>query len=144
MIKQIMEAVSIPVMAKVRIGHVVEAQILQAVGVDYIDVSSSSYSSSSHVLPLLYLPSYGAGIMCHHPINLIKSIPHDNHFLTTITRLNNTCSRGCSLTSLSQESEVLTPADDQHHIGKHAFKVPFVCGCKNLGEALRRISEGAA
>jgi pyridoxal 5'-phosphate synthase pdxS subunit len=43
-----------------------------------------------------------------------------------------------------QESEVLTPADDQHHIGKHAFKVPFVCGCKNLGEALRRISEGAA
>lgn len=43
-----------------------------------------------------------------------------------------------------QESEVLTMADDQHHIGKHAFKVPFVCGCKNLGEALRRISEGAA
>jgi len=79
MIKQIMESVSIPVMAKVRIGHVVEAQILQSVGVDYID-----------------------------------------------------------------ESEVLTPADDQHHIGKHAFKVPFVCGCKNLGEALRRISEGAA
>lgn len=79
MIKEIMEAVSIPVMAKVRIGHIVEAQILQAVGVDYID-----------------------------------------------------------------ESEVLTPADDQHHIGKHAFKVPFVCGCKNLGEALRRISEGAA
>ncbi|RSH82799.1 Pyridoxal 5'-phosphate synthase subunit snz1 [Saitozyma podzolica] len=79
MIKQIMDAVSIPVMAKVRIGHTVEAQILQSVGVDYID-----------------------------------------------------------------ESEVLTMADDQHHIGKHAFKVPFVCGCKNLGEALRRISEGAA
>nr|XP_018266724.1 pyridoxine biosynthesis protein PDX1 [Kwoniella dejecticola CBS 10117]OBR88882.1 pyridoxine biosynthesis protein PDX1 [Kwoniella dejecticola CBS 10117] len=79
MIKEIIEAVSIPVMAKVRIGHFVEAQILQAVGVDYID-----------------------------------------------------------------ESEVLTMADDQHHIGKHAFKVPFVCGCKNLGEALRRISEGAA
>ncbi|CAD6574368.1 MAG: Pyridoxal 5'-phosphate synthase subunit snz1 [Tremellales sp. Tagirdzhanova-0007] len=79
MIKQIMEAVSIPVMAKVRIGHIVEAQILQSIGVDYID-----------------------------------------------------------------ESEVLTPADDQHHIGKHAYKVPFVCGCKNLGEALRRISEGAA
>jgi pyridoxal 5'-phosphate synthase pdxS subunit len=79
MIKEIMAAVSIPVMAKVRIGHMVEAQILQAVGVDYID-----------------------------------------------------------------ESEVLTMADDTHHIGKHVFKVPFVCGCKNLGEALRRISEGAA
>ncbi|EJT46359.1 hypothetical protein A1Q1_05006 [Trichosporon asahii var. asahii CBS 2479] len=79
MIKEIIDAVSIPVMAKCRIGHSVEAQILQAVGVDYID-----------------------------------------------------------------ESEVLTMADDQHHIGKHAFKVPFVCGCKNLGEALRRISEGAA
>lgn len=79
MIKEIIEAVSIPVMAKCRIGHTVEAQILQAVGVDYID-----------------------------------------------------------------ESEVLTMADDQHHIGKHNFKVPFVCGCKNLGEALRRISEGAA
>ncbi|BEJ17796.1 hypothetical protein CspHIS471_0700640 [Cutaneotrichosporon sp. HIS471] len=79
MIKEIIEAVSIPVMAKCRIGHTVEAQILQAVGVDYID-----------------------------------------------------------------ESEVLTMADDKHHIGKHAFKVPFVCGCKNLGEALRRISEGAA
>jgi len=79
MIKEIMNAVTIPVMAKVRIGHMVEAQILQAVGVDYID-----------------------------------------------------------------ESEVLTPADDQHHILKHTFKVPFVCGAKSLGEALRRISEGAA
>ncbi|KDQ60650.1 hypothetical protein JAAARDRAFT_31620 [Jaapia argillacea MUCL 33604] len=79
MIKKIVHAVTIPVMAKVRIGHFVEAQILQAVGVDYID-----------------------------------------------------------------ESEVLTPADEQHHINKHAFKVPFVCGCRNLGEALRRISEGAA
>lgn len=79
MIKEIIEAVSIPVMAKCRIGHIVEAQILQAVNVDYID-----------------------------------------------------------------ESEVLTPADNHHHINKHNFKVPFVCGCKNLGEALRRISEGAA
>ncbi|KAJ6500481.1 vitamin B6 biosynthesis protein [Mycena sanguinolenta] len=79
MIKQIIEAVTIPVMAKVRIGHFVEAQILQAIGVDYID-----------------------------------------------------------------ESEVLTPADDEHHINKHNFKVPFVCGARNLGEALRRISEGAA
>ncbi|PWN46692.1 putative pyridoxine biosynthesis protein PDX1 [Violaceomyces palustris] len=79
MIQEIMEAVTIPVMAKVRIGHIVEAQILQAIGVDYID-----------------------------------------------------------------ESEVLTPADNAHHINKHNFKVPFVCGCKNLGEALRRISEGAA
>jgi pyridoxal 5'-phosphate synthase pdxS subunit len=75
----IMEAVSIPVMAKARIGHFVEAQILEAIGVDYID-----------------------------------------------------------------ESEVLTPADEQHHINKHEFKVPFVCGCRNLGEALRRIGEGAA
>ncbi|KAJ7273221.1 SOR/SNZ family-domain-containing protein [Mycena rebaudengoi] len=79
MIKQICDAVTIPVMAKVRIGHFVEAQILQAIGVDYID-----------------------------------------------------------------ESEVLTPADDEHHINKHSFKVPFVCGARNLGEALRRISEGAA
>ena len=79
LIKEIMEAVSIPVMAKVRIGHFVEAQILESLGVDYID-----------------------------------------------------------------ESEVLTPADEEHHINKHNFKVPFVCGCRNLGEALRRIGEGAA
>ncbi|KAJ9063468.1 Pyridoxal 5'-phosphate synthase subunit snz1, variant 2 [Entomophthora muscae] len=79
MIKKIKEAVTIPVMAKARIGHFVEAQILQAIGVDYID-----------------------------------------------------------------ESEVLTPADEDHHIHKHEFKVPFVCGAKDLGEALRRISEGAA
>ena len=79
MIVGIMDAVSIPVMAKARIGHFVEAQILEALGVDYID-----------------------------------------------------------------ESEVLTPADELNHIDKHAFKVPFVCGSRNLGEALRRISEGAA
>ena len=79
LIKAIMNTVSIPVMAKVRIGHFVEAQILQALGVDFID-----------------------------------------------------------------ESEVLTPADDQNHIDKNQFNVPFVCGCTNLGEALRRIGEGAA
>jgi len=79
LIVQIMDAVSIPVMAKCRIGHFVEAQVLEALGVDYID-----------------------------------------------------------------ESEVLTPADESHHIHKHPFKVPFVCGCRNLGEALRRIGEGAA
>ena len=79
LILKIMEAVSIPVMAKCRIGHFVEAQVLEAIGVDYID-----------------------------------------------------------------ESEVLTPADEAHHINKHEFKVPFVCGCRNLGEALRRIGEGAA
>jgi pyridoxal 5'-phosphate synthase pdxS subunit len=79
LILQIMDTVTIPVMAKVRIGHFVEAQILEAIGVDYID-----------------------------------------------------------------ESEVLTPADEAHHINKHPFKVPFVCGCRNLGEALRRIGEGAA
>jgi len=78
-IHEIMEAVSIPVMAKCRIGHFVEAQILEQLGVDYID-----------------------------------------------------------------ESEVLTPADEAHHVDKHAFKVPFVCGARNLGEALRRIAEGAA
>ena len=78
-IKSIMEVVTIPVMAKVRIGHFVEAQILDHLGVDYID-----------------------------------------------------------------ESEVLTPADEQYHIDKHSFKVPFVCGARNLGEALRRIGEGAA
>jgi pyridoxal 5'-phosphate synthase pdxS subunit len=79
LIEQIMEAVSIPVMAKARIGHFVEAQILEAMGVDYVD-----------------------------------------------------------------ESEVLTPADEAHHIDKHAFKIPFVCGARDLGEALRRIGEGAA
>jgi len=79
LILKIMDAVTIPVMAKVRIGHFVEAQILEALGVDYID-----------------------------------------------------------------ESEVLTPADEEHHINKHDFRIPFVCGCRNLGEALRRIGEGAA
>lgn len=79
MIKAIKAAVTIPVMAKSRIGHFVEAQILEALGIDYID-----------------------------------------------------------------ESEVLTPADDIHHTNKHNFKVPFVCGCRDLGEALRRIAEGAA
>merc|ERR1719231_44878 len=78
MIKEIMAAVSIPVMAKVRIGHFVEAQILQEIGVDYVD-----------------------------------------------------------------ESEVLTIADEENHINKTKFKTPFVCGCRNLGEALRRIGEGA-
>jgi pyridoxal 5'-phosphate synthase pdxS subunit len=79
LITEIMNSVSIPVMAKVRIGHFVEAQILEALEVDYID-----------------------------------------------------------------ESEVLTPADEAHHINKHQFKTPFICGCRNLGEALRRIGEGAA
>ncbi len=78
-IEQVMKTVSIPVMAKCRIGHFAEAQLLQEMGVDYID-----------------------------------------------------------------ESEVLTPADEEHHINKHKFKVPFVCGARNLGEALRRIGEGAA
>lgn len=79
MIIGIMDAVTIPVMAKARIGHFVEAQVLEALGIDYID-----------------------------------------------------------------ESEVLTPADEVNHVNKHPFKVPFVCGCRNLGEALRRIAEGAA
>ncbi|OUV24639.1 MAG: pyridoxal 5'-phosphate synthase lyase subunit PdxS, partial [bacterium TMED88] len=79
MIEGIQRSVSIPVMAKVRIGHISEARVLEAMGVDFID-----------------------------------------------------------------ESEVLTPADDEHHIDKHAFKSPFVCGARNLGEALRRIGEGAA
>lgn len=79
LILRIKESVTIPVMAKARIGHIVEAQILEALGIDYVD-----------------------------------------------------------------ESEVLTPADEQFHIDKHQFKIPFVCGCRNLGEALRRIGEGAA
>ncbi|MDD4923479.1 MAG: pyridoxal 5'-phosphate synthase lyase subunit PdxS, partial [Dehalococcoidales bacterium] len=78
-IENIMKSVSIPVMAKCRIGHFVEARVLEAIGIDFID-----------------------------------------------------------------ESEVLTPADEAHHVWKHDFKVPFVCGCRNLGEALRRIGEGAA
>src|SRR5207253_10840839 len=79
LVSGIIDAVTIPVMAKCRIGHFVEAQVLESLGVDYID-----------------------------------------------------------------ESEVLTPADEEHHINKHPFKVPFVCGCRDLGEALRRIAEGAA
>jgi pyridoxal 5'-phosphate synthase pdxS subunit len=79
LVRSIMDAVTIPVMAKARIGHFVEAQVLEALGVDYID-----------------------------------------------------------------ESEVLTPADEAHHINKHSFKVPFVCGCRDLGEALRRVTEGTA
>ena len=79
MVKEIIEAVTIPVMAKCRIGHFVEARVLEAIGVDYVD-----------------------------------------------------------------ESEVLTPADEEHHVWKHDFTVPFVCGCRDLGEALRRIGEGAA
>src|SRR5436305_13763039 len=79
MIKEIMQAVTIPIMAKCRIGHIVEAQILQAIGADFVD-----------------------------------------------------------------ESEVLTPADEENHVNKFAFRVPFVCGCRDLGEALRRIGEGAA
>jgi len=79
LIREIMAAVTIPVMAKARIGHLVEAQVLESLGVDYVD-----------------------------------------------------------------ESEVLTPADEQHHIDKWSFKVPFVCGARDLGEALRRIGEGAA
>src|SRR5215203_468468 len=79
LIERIMGSVSIPVMAKARIGHFVEAQILESLGADYVD-----------------------------------------------------------------ESEVLTPADEEHHINKHEFKIPFVCGAKDLGEALRRIGEGAA
>lgn len=79
MIESIMDAVTIPVMAKARIGHIAEARILEAIGVDYID-----------------------------------------------------------------ESEVLTPADDNYHVNKNEYKVPFVCGCRNLGEALRRIGEGAS
>jgi pyridoxal 5'-phosphate synthase pdxS subunit len=79
MIEEIQKAVSIPVMAKCRIGHFAEAQVVEALGVDFID-----------------------------------------------------------------ESEVLTPADEENHVDKHAFKVPFVCGCRNLGEALRRVAEGAA
>ena len=79
MIEEIQRSVSIPVMAKVRIGHIAEARVLEAIGVDFID-----------------------------------------------------------------ESEVLTPADDEHHIDKHAYRSPFVCGARNLGEALRRIGEGAA
>src|SRR3990170_2585396 len=78
-IKSIMKAVTIPVMAKCRIGHFVEAQVLESLGVDFVD-----------------------------------------------------------------ESEVLTPADEAHHVWKHEFKIPFVCGCRDLGEALRRIAEGAA
>ncbi|MBR5883376.1 MAG: pyridoxal 5'-phosphate synthase lyase subunit PdxS, partial [Mailhella sp.] len=78
-VKSIMAAVSIPVMAKVRIGHITEARILESLGVDYID-----------------------------------------------------------------ESEVLTPADDRYHLNKHDYRVPFVCGARNIGEALRRIGEGAA
>lgn len=98
MIKEIVAAVTIPVMAKVRIGHFVEAQV--------------SPSSRIYAYDWLRRPSS----------QILQSIGID----------------------YIDESEVLTPADEEHHINKHAFKVPFVCGARNLGEALRRISEGAA
>ncbi|CAG8208881.1 unnamed protein product [Penicillium salamii] len=100
MIKEIMEAVTIPVMAKARIGHFVECQ-----------VSSIALSYSPILSPL---PRRGGGILESIGVDYID------------------------------ESEVLTPADDVYHVTKHGYKVPFVCGCRNLGEALRRISEGAA
>ena len=92
-------------MAKSRIGHFVEAQILEALGIDYIDESEVSGAHGS----TLYCHA------CHYP------------------------SPPCEL-----PAQVLTPADEIHHINKHNFKAPFVCGCRDLGEALRRIAEGAA
>ncbi|PRW60818.1 pyridoxine biosynthesis isoform B [Chlorella sorokiniana] len=113
MIKEIKAAVTIPVMAKARIGHFVEAQILEAVGIDYIDESEVGAGWLAWVL--LYCRVCGAAVS-------LEAVGID----------------------YIDESEVLTPSDDVHHINKHAFKVPFVCGCRDLGEALRRIAEGAA
>ena len=111
-INEIKNTVTIPVMAKARIGHYVEAQILEALGTDYID-ESEVHSTPTAALFTCFVSSF---VMPQHlPI--------------------------CSILPVMQ---VLTPADDIHHINKHNFKVPFVCGCRDLGEALRRIAEGAA
>lgn len=120
-IKAIKAAVTIPVMAKARIGHFVEAQILEALEVDYIDESE-----------VIFLPALS--LQCLRQICYIK-------------RENNVPSEYCSegwTAYVCMHVQVLTPADDAHHINKHNFRVPFVCGCRDLGEALRRISEGAA
>ena len=111
MIKEIKRAVTIPVMAKARIGHFVEAQILEACGIDYIDESEVSHSVRA---------SLAGGVGARHADALAASRAADFPV------------------------QVLTPADDIHHINKHSFKVPFVCGCRDLGEALRRVAEGAA
>ena len=117
-IREIMATVSIPVMAKCRIGHFAEAQILQELGVDYIDESE------------VLTPADEA----HHVDKQAFNVPF-------VCGARNLEAMGVDYID---ESEVLTPADEEHHIDKRDFKVPFVCGARNLGEALRRIAEGAA
>ena len=127
-IHAIKQAVTIPVMAKARIGHFVEAQILEALEVDYID------ESEVH-LHLCQLTSFDPVL---DPC-LVLCVWLG--FLLPLCKLKNTCKPVLKTTCALQ---VLTPADDCHHINKHNFKIPFVCGCRDLGEALRRVSEGAA
>ena len=135
MIKAIKEAVTIPVMAKARIGHFVEAQILEALGVDYID------ESEVRLLRCVQLPwrfrRLPQVIQAMWLLHVTRSIwAH----VVSCSHVSAVCKEPEALCPL----QVLTPADDLHHINKHNYKVPFVCGCRDLGEALRRLSEGAA
>lgn len=122
MVKAIKEAVTIPVMAKARIGHFVEAQILEALGVDYVDESEVYYST--HAMYNCFRDR-GFGTW-----QTLYSVAHLRVAFYSV------CHRS--------QMQVLTPADETHHINKHNFKVPFVCGCRDLGEALRRVAEGAS
>jgi pyridoxal 5'-phosphate synthase pdxS subunit len=118
MIKAIKKAVTIPVMAKARIGHFVEAQILEALGVDYIDESEVGSKGLGAAVPCVW-----PEVCLWFEVFWCQPHPQTSHALPL---------------------QVLTPADEIHHINKHNYKVPFVCGCRDLGEALRRIAEGAA
>ena len=144
-----MAAVTIPVMAKIRIGHFVEAQILQSIGVDCIDESEGEWTPES-VFFLTITPSPPPPSLSPQPTlyfhslqSLWSSSPLTlTHYLLLLLLPH--LPPPTPTPSPSPSPSVLTPADDENHVDKHGFKVPFVCGARNLGEALRRISEGAA
>ena len=145
MITAIKQAVTIPVMAKARIGHFVEAQILEALGCDYVDESEVRLACLDSVLLLnccclgsFFLRAWGPDVS-PTPGSAAASMCHGSPVLLLLSR-----HAGMEQKLSCVLLQVLTPADDSHHINKHNFKVPFVCGCRDLGEALRRVAEGAA
>ena len=167
-IREIKEAVTIPVMAKARIGHFVEAQILEALDVDYVDESEVRArllgTLGSGPEPAAHLQSQAVVVLqscraCKSCLGAADAVG-----TSCAAVWSHCCSRGlepgpaapsrqgrawsepfvCASADRVGAAQVLTPADDVHHINKHNFKVPFVCGCRDLGEALRRIAEGAA
>ena len=155
MIAAIKEAVTIPVMAKARIGHFVEAQVLEALDVDYIDESEVRCYTHAHKIFLALqnldsAPKFISKLVgCVVSIFLSCTSASRSIFVSCLRRVEAAPSTlfVCDFVVLmlsTYDRQVLTPADDMHHINKHNFKVPFVCGCRDLGEALRRIAEGAA